>query len=339
MKDTRTLKITAIMAAAVMLITGIAACNNGPEDTVWTGDIAFETNESGEIVAVAVLETDANGVPIETSMIDATIQTETSVIKIQNDDGTIETSVVTNYNVETSGGSVSGTVPGTIGSTNGPTVVKPSTVTSTNGTTATIPTPKPTTGTSGTTSTSQTSGTSATTKPTDTPKPTEASGTTATTAATPTATEAPKPTETSGTTSTQATNTPTPTTAPTEAVADPTSTPEPTATPTEVPVETTPEPTATPTPEPTQDPATVVDYTYTVDVWVKAFGTDDLGVPNGTLLASGSCTVTVYMDGHSDKTSQVDDKTEELIDEALDVLRNTYGIENPKVTMISNGCG
>lgn len=188
-------------------------------------------------------------------------------------------------------------------------------------TTSTIPTPKPTTGTSGTTSTSQTS------------------GTTATTAATPTATEAPKPTETSGTTSTQATNTPTPTTAPTQTSVDPTPTPEPTATPTEVPVETTPEPTATPTPEPTQDPATVVDYTYTVDVWVTACGTDDLGVPNGTLLASGSCITTVYMDGHSDKTSQVENKTEELIDEALDVLRNTYGIENPKVTMLANGCG
>lgn len=331
MKDTRTLKITAIMAAAVMLITGIAACNNGPEDTVWTGDIAFETNESGEVVAVAVLETDANGVPIETSVIDATIQTETSVIKIQNDDGTIETSVVTNYNVETSGGSVSGTVPGTIGSTNGPTVVKPSTVTSTNGTTSTIPTPKPTT---------ETSGTSATTKPTNTPKPTEASGTTSTTVATPTATEAPKPTETSGTTSTQATNTPTPTTAPTQTSADPTSTPEPTATPTEVPVETTPEPTATPTevpvettPEPTQDPATVVDYTYEETLTAYAFDTDDYGVPTNTVLATRTHTVYVYMDGHTekpDKTATVN----ELKDAAVEVLKNTYGIEDADRTMV-----
>lgn len=179
------------------------------------------------------------------------------------------------------------------------------------GTTSTIPTPKPTTGTSGTTSTSQTSGTSATIKPTNTPKPTE----------------------TSGTTSTQATNTPTPTTVPTETVADPTSTPEPTATPTEVPVETTPEPTATPTPEPTQDPATVVDYTYEETLTAYAFDTDDYGVPTNTVLATRTHTVYVYMDGHTekpDKTATVN----ELYDAAVEVLKNTYGIEDADGTMV-----
>lgn len=202
------------------------------------------------------------------------------------------------------------------------------------GTTSTIPTPKPTTGTSGTTSTSQTSGTSATTKPTNNPKPTESSGTTSTTAATPTATEAPKPTETSGTTSTQATNTPTPTTTPTQTSADPTSMPEPTATPTEVPVETTPEPTATPTPEPTQDPATVVDYTYERTILIKAIGskTEEYGIPNETVLGSATYTVTVYKDGHEeapDATSAED----EAVDEAFDYLRNA-GCDNPKMTMV-----
>ena len=243
MKKTRTLQITATMAAVTTLITGVAACNNTQvTQTEWTGETIIETDASGETVKIAVLETDAEtGEPVETSVIETTAETDAFVSGLfGSGEKTDETQPVG----QTSG---SGTTSGTSGTTSGTTTI------GTSGTT------KPTTGTTGTTGTSATTTTQQTTQPTN-GNPTGTTGTTQTQAQ-PTETTQQTTQPTSGTTKPTETPTPTETTQQTTQPTQPTNTPVPTATSISTP---TPEPTATPTPEPTATPTPVPTLEYEV---------------------------------------------------------------------------
>ena len=184
MKNIGTFKIIVSITTITIMISAFAACNNNQQQTEWTGDTLIETNESGETIKVAVVATDAEGNPLETSIIETTATT-------------IGTSGTTKPTTGTTGTSATTTAQQTTQPTNG-------NPTGTTGTTQTQAQPTETTQ-------QTTQPTSGTTKPTEAPKPTEATQQTTqptqpTNTPVPTATPTPEPT---------ATSTPTPTPEPT----------------------------------------------------------------------------------------------------------------------------
>ena len=184
MKNIGTFKIIVSITTITIMISAFAACNNNQQQTEWTGDTLIETNESGETIKVAVVATDAEGNPLETSIIETTATT-------------IGTSGTTKPTTGTTGTSATTTTQQTTQPTNG-------NPTGTTGTTQTQAQPTETTQ-------QTTQPTSGTTKPTEAPKPTETTqqttqSTQPTNTPVPTATPTPEPT---------ATSTPTPTPEPT----------------------------------------------------------------------------------------------------------------------------
>ncbi|SDY13975.1 intestinal mucin-2 [Ruminococcaceae bacterium YAD3003] len=184
MKNIGTFKIIVSITTITIMISAFAACNNNQQQTEWTGDTLIETNESGETIKVAVVATDAEGNPLETSIIETTATT-------------IGTSGTTKPTTGTTGTSATATTQQTTQPTNG-------NPTGTTGTTQAQAQPTETTQ-------QTTQPTSGTTKPTEAPKPTETTQQTTqpaqpTNTPVPTATPTPEPT---------ATSTPTPTPEPT----------------------------------------------------------------------------------------------------------------------------
>lgn len=184
MKNIGTFKIIVSITTITIMISAFAACNNNQQQTEWTGDTLIETNESGETIKVAVVATDEEGNPLETSIIETTATTIGTSGTIKPTTGTTGTSATT-----------------TTQQTTQPTNGNP---TGTTGTTQTQAQPTETTQ-------QTTQPTSGTTKPTEAPKPTETTQQTTqptqpTNTPVPTATPTPEPT---------ATSTPTPTPEPT----------------------------------------------------------------------------------------------------------------------------
>lgn len=183
MKNIGTFKIIVSITTITIMISAFAACNNNQQQTEWTGDTLIETNESGETIKVAVVATDAEGNPLETSIIETTATT-------------IGTSGTTKPTTGTSGTSATTTQQATQPTNGNPTGTTGTTQTQAQPTEATQQPTQPTSGT---------------TKPTEAPKPTETTQQTTqptqpTNTPVPTATPTPEPT---------ATSTPTPTPEPT----------------------------------------------------------------------------------------------------------------------------
>ena len=95
MKNIGTFKIIVSITTITIMISAFAACNNNQQQTEWTGDTLIETNESGETIKVAVVATDSEGNPLETSIIETTATTIGTSGTVKPTTGTTGTSATT----------------------------------------------------------------------------------------------------------------------------------------------------------------------------------------------------------------------------------------------------